>query len=130
MLIHTLYRIWLHHCCGPHMHRHIYDVTTAIDEQWWSTGRQKNSELHHQGGFLHDYYTFESMHDGDHDGVLRIFVGLPASWLSIKLINYITRHNFFPYQEFNHMEQFYYQECNKIRATIFETQSSKLVADC
>jgi len=50
MLIHTWYSIWPHHCCGPHMHRHIYDVTTAIGEQWWSTGRQ-NSELHPKVGF-------------------------------------------------------------------------------
>ena len=39
-------------------------------------GRQKRSELHSRGEFLHNYYMFESMHDGDHDGVVRIFVGL------------------------------------------------------
>jgi len=41
-----------------------------------------------QGGFLHDYYTFESMHDGDHDGVVRIFVGLSCELGS--LIIYYT----------------------------------------
>jgi len=39
-------------------------------------GRQKGSELHHQGEFLHNYCMFESVHDGDHDGVVRIFVSL------------------------------------------------------
>jgi len=39
-------------------------------------GRQKGSELHHHGEFLHNYYTFESVHDGDHNGVVRISVGL------------------------------------------------------
>ena len=57
-------------------HRHICDDATAIDEQWWSMGRQKGSELHHQGEFLHNYYMFESVHDGDHDSVVRIFVSL------------------------------------------------------
>jgi len=52
------------------------DVTTVIDEQWWSTGRQKRSELQHQGEFLHNYYMFESVNDGDHNGAVRIFVGL------------------------------------------------------
>ena len=43
--------------------------------QWRSMGKQKGSELHHRGEFLHNYYTFESVNDGDHDGVVRIFVG-------------------------------------------------------
>ena len=36
----------------------------------------KGSELHHQGEFLHNYYTFQSVQDNNHDGVVRIFVGL------------------------------------------------------
>jgi len=55
---------------------YIHDVTTVINKQWRSTGRQKHSELHHRGEFLHNYYTFESVHDDDHDSVVRIFVGL------------------------------------------------------
>ena len=47
----------------------------VIKVQWQTTGRQKRSELHHRGEFLHNY-AFESVHDGDHDGVVRIFVGL------------------------------------------------------
>ena len=38
-------------------------------------GRQKRTELHNRGEFLHNYYKFESMHNGDHDGV-----AFPASW--------------------------------------------------
>ena len=34
----------------------------------------KGSELHRRGEFLHSYYTFESVHDGDHDGVVKIVV--------------------------------------------------------
>jgi len=52
---------------AQHAHHHIHDVTTAIDEQWRSTGRQKGSEFQHRGEFLHNYSTFESVHDGDHD---------------------------------------------------------------
>ena len=55
---------------------YVRDVTTAIDEQWRSTGRQKRSYLHHRGELLHNYYTLESVFDGDHDDVVRIFVGL------------------------------------------------------
>ena len=40
------------------------------------TLRQKSSELHHRGEFLHNYYMFESVNNGDHDGVVRISVGL------------------------------------------------------
>jgi len=41
---------------------------------------------------------FESMHDGDHDGVVRILVGLSCELggLIIYFIIYITRHNFSP----------------------------------
>ena len=36
----------------------------------------KGSELHRQGEFPHNYYTFESVHNSDHDGVVKIVVGL------------------------------------------------------
>jgi len=61
---------------AQHMHHHIHDVTTAIDKQWRSTGRHKSSEFGHQGEFPRNHYMFESVHDGDHDGVVRIFIGL------------------------------------------------------
>jgi len=71
-----------------------------------STGRQKGSELHHWGELLHDYYTFGSVHNGDHDGAIRIFVGLSYEpWgLIIYLITFydvITLRGTI----------FYYQEC-------------------
>ena len=39
-------------------HRHTHDVTTVIDEQWCSMGKQNSSELYHRGEFLQNYYTF------------------------------------------------------------------------
>ena len=43
-----------------------------VDEQWQSTKAQNSTaEV-----FLHNYYTFESVHDGDHDGVVRIVIVL------------------------------------------------------
>ena len=41
-------------------------------------GQQEDKRAHnsHQSKFLHNYYTFESVHDSDHDGVVRIFIGL------------------------------------------------------
>ena len=43
-------------------------------EQWRPTARQKRSYLHHQGEFQHNYFDFMSLHDSDHDGVVRISV--------------------------------------------------------
>jgi len=45
----------------------------------------KGSELHPRGEFLHNDYAFESVHDGDHDSVVRIFV-----CLSCKLWGFIN----------------------------------------
>ena len=53
-----------------------WKLDRGVLKQWQSMGRQKRSELHNRGEFLHNYYTFESMHNGDHDGIVRIFVGL------------------------------------------------------
>ena len=39
-----------------------------------STARQKRSYLHHQGAFQHQNCTVGTVHDSDHDGVVRIFV--------------------------------------------------------
>ena len=36
----------------------------------------KRAHNHHQGEFLHNYYKFVSLHDRDHEGVVRIFVAL------------------------------------------------------
>ena len=64
------------------------------------TRMTKGSELHHQGEFLRNYYTFESVHDGDRDSVVRIFIGLSCELGGF--FNYIIlREQFFPYQECN-----------------------------
>ena len=60
--------LWL----GP-MITHTY--VTSSPAKWhsqWPAGRQKRSQLHHQ--FLHNYHMKVSMHDGNLDGVMRIFV--------------------------------------------------------
>ena len=40
-----------------------------------ATARQKRLYLHHQGEFQHQLFTFRSVLDSDHGGVVRIFVG-------------------------------------------------------
>ena len=40
-----------------------------------ATARQKRSYLHHQGEFQHQNCTLGSLHDSDHDDVVRFFVG-------------------------------------------------------
>jgi len=67
-------------------------------------GRQKRSKLHNRGEFLHNYYMFEPMHDGDHDGVARILVGLSCELggLIVYLINCLRYEaQFLSYQECN-----------------------------
>ena len=44
-------------------------------EQWRPTARQKRSYLHHQGEFQHQNCTVRTVHDSDHDGVVRISAG-------------------------------------------------------
>ena len=62
-----------------------------------STARQKRSYLHHQGEFQLQNCTVGTVHDSDHEGVVRIFVG--HSYHSNELFTlyyirlyYITRH--------------------------------------
>ena len=62
-----------------------------------STARQKRSYLHHQGEFQHQNCTVGTVHDSDHEGVVRIFVG--HSYHSNELFNYAALY-------------FLYQECN------------------
>ena len=68
-----------------------------------STARQKRSYLHHQGEFQHQNCTVGTVHDSDHDGVVRIFVRHSCHWNElftlITLIIYAAQ--FFPYQECN-----------------------------
>jgi len=41
-----------------------------------SDGGQWGDKVHHQGEFLYNYCKFVSLHDSDHEGVVRIFVAL------------------------------------------------------
>ena len=92
---------------------YVRDVITAINEQWRSMGRQKRSEFHYQGEFLHNC-TFESVYNGDHNGVVRIFVGLFLRAVRFDyLFNYIMW-NFSPTRSVITLRRtiFFYQECN------------------
>ena len=54
------------------------------------------SELHHQGGFLHNYNTFESVHKNNHDSVVRILVDLSCElWGFFNYVTLIMGHNYF-----------------------------------
>ena len=73
-----------------------------------STARQK---LHHQGEFQRQNCTVGTVHDSDHDGVVRIFVRhschLNELFTLIILIIYAAQ--FFLYQECNHCFHTYSQ---------------------
>ena len=61
-----------------------------------STARQKRSYLHHQGGFQHQNCIVGTVHDSDHDGVVRIFVRHSCHLNELfTLINYL-RGTIFP----------------------------------
>ena len=57
-----------------------------------STARQKRSYLHHQGEFQHQNCTVGTVHDSDHEGVVRIFVGHSYHSNELFILYYITRH--------------------------------------
>ena len=46
------------------------------DRAMAADGTTKRLYLHHQGEFQHNYCTVVSLHDSDHDGVVRISVEL------------------------------------------------------
>jgi len=53
-------------------------------------GETKGLITHHQSEFLHNYYTFVSLHDSDHEGVVRIFKLCSPFLRAVRLFNYIT----------------------------------------
>ena len=59
-----------------------------------STARQKRSYLHHQGEFQLQNCTVGTVHDSDHEGVVRIFVRHSYHSNELFTLYYITRHNF------------------------------------
>jgi len=48
----------------------------TAEDSWIVHLRQKRLYLHHRSEFQPNYYMFVSLHDSDHDGVVRIFVAL------------------------------------------------------
>ena len=63
--------------CGQNLRVPFLRTVLLLEalEQWRPTARQKRSYLHHQGEFQCNYCVVVSLHHGDHDGVVRIFVG-------------------------------------------------------
>lgn len=78
-------------------HTYLMSCTAYSSSKHWQTMvRQKCSLVHHQGKLK------ASMHDNDHDGVVRLFMYLPECckfWLD--WLHYVTHDNFFPYKEYN-----------------------------
>ena len=61
--------------CVPFLRTVLPPEVDGALEQWRPTARQNCSYLHHQGEFQHQLFTFRSVHDSDHGGVVRISVG-------------------------------------------------------
>ena len=80
----------------------------AMADNW----KTKGLEIHHQGKFLHNYYTFEPVYDSNHDSVVKTFIlGLSCElWGFINSLHYITLH---------YVAQFsLYQECNSLELEV------------
>ena len=65
-----------------------------------ATARQKRSYLHHQGEVQHQNCTVGTVHDSDHDGVVRIFVRHSCHWNELFIL-IIYAALYFLYQECN-----------------------------
>ena len=78
-----------------------------------STARQKRSYLHHQGEFQLQNCTVGTVHDSDHEGVVRIFVGHSYHSNELFILYYITLRGYLYYIILHYAAQFFlYQECN------------------
>ena len=87
--------------CGAFVRLYWQPTSKRAIERWRPTAQQKRLYLHHQGEFQHQNCTVGTVHDSDHEGVVRIFVR--HSYHSnelFTLINYAAQ--FFLYQECNH----------------------------
>ena len=65
-----------------------------------ANGKTKCLYLHHQGEFQPNYYTFVSLHDSDHEGVVNVrspFLQAVRLFTLISTLHYAAQ--FFPYQE-------------------------------
>ena len=63
--------------CGAFIRLYWQPTSKRAIEQWRPTTQQKHLYLHNQGEFQHQNCTVVSLHDSDHDGVVRIFVRHP-----------------------------------------------------
>ena len=90
--------------CGAFARLYWQPTSKRAIEQWRPTAQQKCLYLHHQGEFQHQNCTVGTVHDSDHEGVVRIFVrhsyhsnklfyNIILDWI---ILYYITQHNFPP----------------------------------
>ena len=63
--------------CGAFERLYWQPTSKRAIEQWRPTAQQKRLYLHHQGEFQHQNCTVGTVHDSDHEGVVRIFVRHP-----------------------------------------------------
>ena len=90
-------RLWLcgQDLCGAFVRLYWQPTSKRAIEQWRPTAQQKRLYLHHQGEFQHQNCTVGTVHDSDHEGVLRIFVRHSHHSNELfTLITLFTRHNF------------------------------------
>ena len=78
--------------CGAFVRLYWQPTSKRAIVQWRPTAQQKRLYLYHQGEFQHQNCTVGTVHDSDHEGVVRIFVR--HSYHSNELFTLITRHNF------------------------------------
>ena len=60
--------------CGAFVRLYWLPTSKGVIEQWRPTAQQKHLYLHHLGEFQHQNCTVGTVHDSDHEGVVRIFV--------------------------------------------------------
>ena len=82
--------------CGAFVRLYWQPMSKRAIEQWRPTAQQKRLYLHHQGEFQHQNCTVGTVHDSDHEGVVRIFVRHSYHSNELSTLYYITRHNFSP----------------------------------
>ena len=60
--------------CGAFVRLYWQPTSKRAIEQWRPTAQQKHMYLHHQGEFQYQNCTVGTVHDSDHEGVVRIFL--------------------------------------------------------
>ena len=82
--------------CGAFVKLYWQPMSKRAIEQWRPTAQQKRSYLHHQGEFQHQNCMVVSLHDSDHDGVVRIFVRHPNHSNELFTLIIYLRRTIFP----------------------------------